>query len=107
MTEETVVVRPRRATLSTAGRRLEVLAVPWAFGLLLAGDPALSSLGFADGPDRPVAVRLVFVAVAVAPAAVWLGHPWLGRIPPFRWLLEVPQPVARLDGVAGSRVRGK
>jgi hypothetical protein len=73
------------------------LAVPWAFGLLLAGEAVLPSLGVAPGPDRPLWLRLLLVAIAITPAAVWIGHPWLGRIPSFRWLLEWPQPAARID----------
>ncbi|MBA3878039.1 MAG: hypothetical protein C0498_14175 [Anaerolinea sp.] len=94
---DTVIVRPARAALSTAGRRLQLLAVPWAFGLLLGGEAVLPSLGVAAGPDRPLWVRFLLVAIAIAPAAVWIGHAWLGRIPSFRWLLEWPQPAARID----------
>lgn len=94
---DTVTVRPARAALSTAGRRLQLLAVPWAFGLLLGGEAVLASLGVVAGPDRPLWVRLLLVAIAITPAAVWLGHPWLGRTPSFRWLLEWPQPEARID----------
>lgn len=97
MTGEVLRVKPPRPTLTRSGRLLGLLALPWALGFLLAAGPLLATLGYSLGPQSPILLRVMVLAIGLTPAVIWMGHPWLGRAPGFRWLLESPQPFASLD----------
>ena len=71
------------------------LAFPWGFAVLVAADAAREATGFA-GTAQPVLAILV-VLVAATPGVLFLASPWLGRVPGFRWLSAVPQPLVVLD----------
>lgn len=97
VTGEALWVKPLRPTLTRSGRLLGLLALPWALGFLLAAGPLLAVLGISLGPQSPLLLRVIVLAVGLIPAVIWMGHRWLGRAPGFRWLLESPQPFASLD----------
>ena len=91
MSPDALVLHPSTVTLSRAGDALPVLAVPWFLGMLTVHGALYPDMG-------PVGTQLVAVLVAVAPIALFLGSPVLGRVPGLRWLLATPQPLATLDG---------
>lgn len=96
MTPKATTLRPWRVTPSKAGNATAWLAFPWLFGVLFATSAALSALGL-PGPYQSVLFRWVVVMIALAPGVMYTASPWLGRVPGFRWLLAVPQPLAIID----------
>lgn len=87
MVSDPVIIKPQFPALSTAGRLLVILSVPWFFAALVA----LDALGPADR-DAPQVLRWLSLCVAVAPIGVLVFHPFLGRLPGFRWLHHQVQP---------------
>lgn len=88
-----VTVRASPKSISQTTRWLGWLAIPWALVALIGGVAILDRL-YAEGP---LALRLVIVAVALAPGAMAATSEWLGRVSALSWLLAWPQPEARLD----------
>jgi hypothetical protein len=95
-TEGSVVVRPRRPMFTPIGTWLVRLCLPWLLVSALAMDAALTAMGLPSA-DRPLALRLSIVVVAIAPVAVALFSPMLVRLPGFDWLFLRPQPLAVVD----------
>jgi hypothetical protein len=96
LTEGSVVVRPRRPMFTPLGTWLVRLSLPWMLVSALAMDAALTAMGLPSA-DRPLALRLSIVVVAIAPVAVVLFSPVLVRLPGFDWLFLRPQPLAVVD----------
>jgi hypothetical protein len=91
-----IVVRPSSPTPSRATRWLGLLGFPWLFLVVIGTDAALTMLGLPPD-ERPLVIRVLAVVLAVVPLGLYVASPWLGRLPPLRWLFAWPQPEAELD----------
>ncbi len=69
-----------------------IVAVPWFFLALIV----LDALGFASGGASDPQ-RYLSLVIALAPIVALMVHPWLGRLPGFRWLHHRTQPRLKID----------
>jgi hypothetical protein len=82
---------------SPLGRALGWVAFPWLFAVAIGALLILNALGYSVSDPGPPLFRLVAIAISIAPATLWITSQWLGKVPGFRWLLDSPQPMARID----------
>jgi hypothetical protein len=78
------------------GRLLGWLSIPWALAVFFGLDAVLRPIGYPLGQQPPL-LRLLVIVVALAPGALAIASPWLGRLPTMGWLLAKPQPEVRLN----------
>ena len=91
-----VVLRPSKPAFTQAGRAFLLLSVPWVFVALVASESLLTAVGLSPA-ERPSSLQLVVVMVAFGPVFVAMLHRPISRLRGFGWLLESPQPSARVD----------
>lgn len=88
-----IVVLPRHPAHSTVGTWFVRLSLPWLLVSLLAIDTIMMWAGLPSG-QRPLPIRLLIVAIGVAPVAIVLLRSRLVKVAAFRWLFIHPQPLA-------------